>query len=196
MPLPQNLMDSNSIIGKKASAEDKWIVLKNVLKLAPGVFSRESIERLLQKGFLDYSFAEEAFSIVDAYTMFNKGSEGVQHENLVGDDLTNNKYDQDFIQNLGIQRVKIDTALQLASAKKDNRLNTIRDVANELDELTKQVISDYSNYEGEIMDDIKSIFDDPDELNVIKKISNTQVRTILDDDGGEKKFNATDMQDR
>lgn len=196
MPLNADLLNPDSLVGKKATAEDKWTVLKNVMKLAPGVFSRESIERLLQNGFLDYSFAEEAFSIVDAYTMFNKGSEGVQHENLMGDDLTNNKYDQDFIQNLGIQRVKIDTALQLASAKKDNRLNTIRDVANELDELTKQVISDYSNYEGEIMDDIKSIFDNPEELNVIEKINNTQVRTILNDDGEDKKFNATDIQDR
>lgn len=196
MALNPDLLKTNSIRGNKPTAEDRWIVVRNMLKLAPGAFSRESIEKLLQNGVLDYSFAEEAFSIVDAYTMFNKGSEGVQHENVMGDDLTNNKYDQDFIQNLGIQRVKIDTALQLAASKKDNRLNTIRDVTNELNELTKQVINDYSGYEGEIMDDIKSIFDDPEELNVITKIMNTQVRTILNDDGGDKKFNATDIQDR
>lgn len=173
MALNPDLLKTNSIRGNKPTAEDRWIVVRNMLKLAPGAFSRESIEKLLQNGVLDYSFAEEAFSIVDAYTMFNKGSEGVQHENVMGDDLTNNKYDQDFIQNLGIQRVKIDTALQLAASKKDNRLNTIRDVTNELNELTKQVINDYSGYEGEIMDDIKSIFDDPEELNVITKIMNT-----------------------
>ena len=196
MALNPDLLKTNSIRGNKPTAEDRWIVVRNMLKLAPGAFSRESIEKLLQNGVLDYSFAEEAFSIVDAYTMFNKGSEGVQHENVMGDDLTNNKYDQDFIQNLGIQRVKIDTALQLAASKKDNRLNTIRDVTNELNELTKQVINDYSGYEGEIMDDIKSIFDDPEELNVITKIMNTQVRTILNDDGGDKKFDATDIQDR
>lgn len=196
MALPQDFGKVNSLVGKKPTAEDKWIVVRNMLKLAPGAFSRESIERLLQNGILDYSFAEEAFSIVDAYSVLNRGSEGVQHENVMGDDLANNKYDQDFIQNLGIQRVKIDTALQLAASRKDNRLNTIRDVANELDELTKQVISDYSNYEGEIMDDIKSIFDDPEELNVITKIANTQVRTILDDDGSDKGFKATDIQDR
>lgn len=170
----------------KPNPEQYWIVVKNLMRLRPNTFSRENIEKLCQRNILDYSYAEEALNIADAYAAM--AQENVSPENMMGDDNLSNGYDQQFMQNLGIQRVKIDSALEMAKAKKDNRLNTIYDLVNDLDTLTKQIMQDYGKYEDIVMDDIRSILDDSEDINFINKVTNTEVRTILNDDGGDKSY--------
>lgn len=176
---------------KEYTAEQAWVIIKNIQRTYPNLFSRETLEKLAQHNILDYSYAQEALSIADAVAL---SQENIKVENNIGDDLTTNKFDAELGKTLANQRINVDSKLQMAMLADDHRVRTIKDIAAELDELTKEVMNDpkYKTLSNHVFNDIKSILDNDEEIKVINDIMNTEVRTMLNDDGGDKTFKGTD----
>lgn len=152
---------------KGYTAEDAYSLVKVLQKVAPGLLSVEHLENMAQKGMIDYTQAAEAMKVAEA---FAASTEAVKEENFLGDDFPANKFDAELIKSVGVDKVKVDAVLEIAKQKDPMLANTIYEVTNELDELTKKAIDKYGNAIDLVATDISTMLNNQDEVNFINSI--------------------------